>query len=162
MPDDSDDDASDETSPLDIAFTARQLNQGAAAARRHGRDPDAALTLAEADVVMRAMARMLRHEHSSARQESSRELRELLDRPPKQVAEQDRKEREQMRADYRFVRRLLLIIGAPVLALAVWAVHKLVSDEIANATRDATTEIRIQRLETGMTRLESRIDGRDK
>jgi len=156
VPDDCD--TPDTTSAFDLPVSARALRRGAEMARRHGRDPDAALTIAEADALMRALARRMRDEHSSARQESSRELRELLNRPPREVAAQLGKELESMRTDYRFVRRLLLVIGAPLFALSVWAVREIVTSQIAAAQRDATTGLRLDACEHRINRVEARQD----
>jgi hypothetical protein len=148
----------DTTSAFDLPISARALRRGAEVARRHGRDPDAPLTIAEADALMRALARRIRDEGSSARQESSRELRDLLNRPPKEVAERDRKEREAMRADYRFVKRLMWLIGAPIFALSVWAVREIITSQITTARRDATTSLRLDACEHRINRVEARID----
>ncbi len=82
-----DEDTQETSSAFDVPVTARQLDRGAEAARRHGRDPDSALTAAEFDARISALIRRLRDEQTSERSKQAKELRELLDRPPRDATQ---------------------------------------------------------------------------
>lgn len=152
-----DDDEDDVTSAFDLPVSAHALRRGAEAVQRHGRDPDAPLTIAEADALLRALTRKLRDEQTTSRQESSRELRELLNRPPRKQAERLAADLQSMRADYRFVKRIAVGVGAPLLAFGLWAAREMITSSYARAERDATIDLRIQRLEQQELRLETRL-----
>lgn len=121
------------------------------------RDPDAVITVADLETALSSVIRKVKAEQSSWRQESSRELKLLMSRPSSEEADKLAADIKEMHENYKFMKRITMLIGAPIFALAVWYVRERVASAGDQSVRDATIELRLQRVEADLQRLRERM-----
>lgn len=157
---DPDEDTVETTSAFDLPVTARQLDRGAESARRHGRDPDAPMTAAEFDARISVLVRKLRDEQTSERSKQASELRELLDRPPREATQRLVRDVGRLKRQARLARAVAGALAVPMLGgvgmVARW-LYTRGGDE-------QTIQLRLQRLEQQIDQLErmQRFPDRDR
>lgn len=121
------------------------------------RDPDAVITVADLETALSSVIRKVKAEQTNWRQESSRELKHLMSRPSSEEADELNADIKEMRSNYKFMKRIVMLIGAPIFALAVWYVRERVAIAGDQSVRDATIELRLQRAEADLQRLRERM-----
>lgn len=125
--------------------------------REAERDPDAAITVADLETALSSVIRKVKAEQTSWRQESHRELKHLMSRPSSEEADELNADIKEMRSNYKFMKRITMLVGAPIFALAVWYVRERVAYAGDQSVRDATIELRLQRVEADLQRLRERM-----
>lgn len=121
------------------------------------RDPGAVITVADLEAALSSVIRRVKDEQSAWRQESSRELKRLMSRPSSEEADELSADIKEMRANYKFMKRIVMLVGAPIFALAVWYVRERVASSGDQSVRDATIELRLQRAEADLQRFRERM-----